>query len=325
MRAKGESKQSLVSITQAVILQFKWTFKTPFLRMWGYINWFAMVTSLYVGGIAIWPSIEYWLPNTTFRGFFLPWATGVVVFFSMLFIFYVIYRLEHPFFEQFKSNKLDWPWYSDPNWDAKWRHAMNVTLKNNFIWAPAFSGLLAYGGFGKGRTTTAEIPSFPVFLAQILFFILVEELVFYIIHRIMHHPKLYPKLHKIHHEFNNAVTLAAEYAHPIEYILGNMLPIGVGPTLLFRRFHYLSMLTFLTMRLIFSVENHCGYDFPWAMTRPLPFESTAHYHNYHHLKNNGNYCSASMIWDSIFGTNDAYFEELEQEERSKKNKANKAT
>ena len=34
------------------------------------------------------------------------------------------------------------------------------------------------------------------------------------------------------------------------------------------------------------------------------------YHNYHHLKNTGNFGSMFVIWDSIFGTNSYYYKDL---------------
>lgn len=321
MRTKQQSLSQLLSITETVILQFKRNFSRPVQRIWGYFYWFAVVTIVYVGCKAAWPTIEAWLPNTSFRGFFLPWVTAVLVYTGMLLLYYVIYHVEHPFFEQYKINDLDWPWYSDPNWSKKCKEALLVTLKNNFIWAPLFSGFLAYGGLGKGLCSTADIPEYHVFLAQVLFFIMVEELAFYTVHRIIHLPCLYSKIHKVHHEFYDTISLATEYAHPVEFILGNMIPVGLGPMLMFRRFHYVSLIAFITVRLMFSVENHSGYEFPWALTRPLPFEATGDYHNHHHLKNSGNFCSSSIVWDSIFGTNQVYFADkkraMEQKRQAK--------
>lgn len=35
------------------------------------------------------------------------------------------------------------------------------------------------------------------------------------------------------------------------------------------------------------------------------------YHNFHHLKNIGNFGSMFIMWDSIFGTNSYYYKEMD--------------
>ncbi len=43
----------------------------------------------------------------------------------------------------------------------------------------------------------------------------------------MHDPRLY-WMHKQHHEFNITVTLATQYANPLEHIFANLIPVGLG-------------------------------------------------------------------------------------------------
>ena len=75
----------------------------------------------------------------------------------------------------------------------------------------------------------------------------------------------------------------------------------------------------ISIRLIETVESHGGYDFPWAMTRVFPLSVSSKYHNYHHLKNVGNYGSFFIIWDSIFGTNTQYYKDLLDHDKTFKN------
>ena len=77
-----------------------------------------------------------------------------------------------------------------------------------------------------------DLPNVYKFTASIVFCALLEDFTFYCSHRFLHWKVIYPYIHKIHHEHNTTVTIAAEYAHPIEFILGNMLPTAVGPLIL---------------------------------------------------------------------------------------------
>lgn len=85
-----------------------------------------------------------------------------------------------------------------------------------------------------------DLDSFPThfeILWQIAFSMCMEDFVFYWSHRTLHHPKIYARIHKKHHEFFNTVSFAAEYAHPLEYAIGNVLPSFVAAKLLGNRMH----------------------------------------------------------------------------------------
>lgn len=58
-----------------------------------------------------------------------------------------------------------------------------------------------------------------------------SQIIFYIIHRCFHTKYLY-KFHKVHHEYKRPLGFTAAYAHPIDYIFGNMIPLGVMPFIL---------------------------------------------------------------------------------------------
>lgn len=40
------------------------------------------------------------------------------------------------------------------------------------------------------------------------------------------------RYHKVHHEYTSPVALCTMYAHPLEILLNNMVPIALGPLLL---------------------------------------------------------------------------------------------
>ena len=64
---------------------------------------------------------------------------------------------------------------------------------------------------------------------DIIFVVIVDEILFYYSHRLCHESKwMYKHIHKIHHEFQYPCGLVAAYSHPVEMLLCNVLPLGAG-------------------------------------------------------------------------------------------------
>lgn len=120
--------------------------------------------------------------------------------------------------------------------------------------------------------------------------LLMREAMFYYSHRLLHVPYLYRRIHKKHHKFTAPIALAAQYAHPIEQILANALPISLPAQIL--RSHVLTFWAFLAWELFNTATVHSGYDF---------FHNKAKNHDLHHEKFNLNYGSIGIL-DSIHGT-----------------------
>ncbi len=116
------------------------------------------------------------------------------------------------------------------------------------------------------------------------------------------HTKALFWIHRRHHEFEITVSYAGEYSHPIEHILNN-IAAGIGFRILssFTEVHLLTILVWLTYRVISAIEGHSGYEWSWRMSRLIPLGAGPKHHNYHHSHKKGNYGSMTRFWDVLFG------------------------
>jgi methylsterol monooxygenase len=139
------------------------------------------------------------------------------------------------------------------------------------------------------------LPSFTIFVRDIFLFLCIEEPLFYFSHRLLHTRYLYNRIHSIHHRFITPIAVAAIYAHPIEHIIANLLPVFAGP-LIFGS--HLSVITiWQVIATLSAVNTHCGYH--------LPFFPSPQAHDYHHKVFTANY-GVMGLCDYLFGT-DALF------------------
>ena len=233
-------------------------------------------------------------------------------------VYWTFYHFEFDFIERYKSNDLPWPWYSDREaWRTLCFKSIFVLLMNaNFI-IPVVLSFLAAVGLEEVHTMAVEdLPDAQTLFLSLLFFMLVEDFVFYMTHRLLHWRVIYPYIHKMHHSHASVVGIGAEYAHPIEFIFGNMLPTIVGPALLGYKCHLVTLLAWYVVRFTENLDAHSGYDFSWSPFRLIPLSGGADYHDFHHAANVGNYSSLFSIWDTVWNTNSAYYEAKAKAESS---------
>jgi len=139
------------------------------------------------------------------------------------------------------------------------------------------------------------------------------DMTFYWLHRTLHTKQFY-WIHKKHHEYTVPMAISGGYMHPIEQqliLMGVLLP----PLLLGS--HCITLWIWIFFRNWETAEEHCGYDFPWNPTRLIPFYEGAAYHDYHHSKYTGNYAAIFPIFDRLFGTVAAGYEEYMNKRREK--------
>jgi len=230
--------------------------------------------------------------------------------------FAVLYYIEHPFFEKYKLSSKPWPWNKDnKKWKIMFKKTMRVILINALVVLPLMVTIEPFFAGVRYKKEIEELPSSFELLWQLTFCMFCEDFTSYHTHKAIHHKWIYPYIHKLHHEYYMPVSISAEFAHPIEFIVSNMLPSVVGPKILGSRIHIFTVLIWTAFRTTETIEDHSGYEFSFSPYRFIPFSGSASYHDFHHTHNIGNYASFFHIWDSLFGTNEAYFKHLKLKEK----------
>lgn len=307
MKTKG--KNSLVPIFEAIKRQLSEFNHDTFWKVTGIVAFCLAIYLPWKFVSNFWWVVDSLAKDEGWRSFLTIYLHSSFMMFGLYAFYGLFYYLNHPLIERYKDNDVPWPWFIEEDWKPKIWKAIWVNVFNHC----GLTGLVGLVGVWSGSArflmTAEEVPTFLVYISQVFFLMMVEDTIFFWSHRTLHQPWLYPYIHKIHHEFYNSIVLTCEYAHPIEYILGNSLPSLIGCVLLGGRLHLLSMLVFITLRMIETAEAHSGYDFPFSLTKHLPFSCTPHYHNHHHMVNSGNYGSFFMMWDSICGTNTHFYQD----------------
>ena len=112
---------------------------------------------------------------------------------------------------------------------------------------------------------------------------------------------LYVTFHAIHHNYMAPFALATQCLGGWE-----LVTVGLWTTLnpVLLRCHLLTTWVFMVVPVYVSVEDHCGYDFPWSTSRlfPFGFYGGPSKHDVHHQKPSTNFAPHFSHWDQIFGT-----------------------
>jgi len=153
-----------------------------------------------------------------------------------------------------------------------------VTFNLTIVSYPVFSIILKY----------YQPQEFELFQSIIHIFIAkyISQLLFYIFHRIFHYIPQIKKYHKVHHNFQNPIGMCAAYTHPIDFIFGNMIPLGITPFIL--QVNIYTMVVIIIYGIYETVVNeHSNYN-------------NRDHHLKHHKYFNYNFGETSL--DKFFGT-----------------------
>ncbi|XP_072243145.1 cholesterol 25-hydroxylase-like protein [Leuresthes tenuis] len=138
-----------------------------------------------------------------------------------------------------------------------------------------------------------------LFVEVVACFLLFDTLFFvwhYALHRV---PWLYRKIHQMHHQHHLPFALAAQDASSAELLSLLLLALSCAWVL---GCHPLSEVIFHLLNSWLAVEDHCGYNLPWALHRLLPGLGGAPHHQTHHSMQITNYAPYFTHWDQLCGT-----------------------
>ena len=179
-------------------------------------------------------------------------------------------------------------------------------MLNHFVTSPAIAYFM-FGVFTSKfgmKSIYDTIPSYDILFRDYIRAHIFNDIGFYFTHRLLHHPIFYTKFHKQHHEYKGTISIAAEYANPVESLLSNVIP-SLGGVLFFQG-HPLVIVIWLALRLRETYEAHSGYCFQGSIMDKLGLmnSNNAIHHDHHHTANQGNY--GSLYLDYVFGTMDLF-------------------
>lgn len=171
------------------------------------------------------------------------------------------------------------------------RRVLWVLVRNQVLFLLPLLWLLGEVLLARGWHADPELPGLGTLLVELAVLAVAGVFVFYVSHRFLHRKWWMKRVHKVHHEFRTTAALAAEYAHPVEFAVGNFGTVAAGALLIAP--HLASMYLFAVLALLTILVHHSGYSLPWA-----PYSVP---HDWHHYKFKEVFGTTGLL-DKVFGT-----------------------
>jgi sterol desaturase/sphingolipid hydroxylase (fatty acid hydroxylase superfamily) len=160
----------------------------------------------------------------------------------------------------------------------------------NFTIGAVLIPLVFWAFLPESSYNLRALPSTMTLLRDIVVWMAVNEVLFFYIHRWFHvNKKMYKMVHKIHHKWTAPISYVAIYAHPLEHLLSNLMPLLMGMVLCGT--HVLAAHVLIFISLVHTTVVHSGY---WVC-------DDNGMHDEHHKKFNVNY-GVSGLMDKWYGT-----------------------
>lgn len=177
-------------------------------------------------------------------------------------------------------------------WPSVW-----AWLRNN-LWMLAVV-VLVWPLVRLSGVHAGPLPTWWLVALQLLFFIYLDDAIYYAFHRTMHRPWWFKRVHGVHHRVHTPWAITGHNMHPFEYVATGLIAT-LGPVLVGA--HVFTVYLWVVIRQWEAAEGHCGYDLPFSPTRFLPLSDGALHHDFHHARVRGNFGGFLPIWDRMFGT-----------------------
>jgi Delta7-sterol 5-desaturase len=150
-------------------------------------------------------------------------------------------------------------------------------------------------------------------IGGVVLMLAVHDVYFYFMHRIVHNKKIYPIVHKVHHISHNPSPWAAFAFHPLEALTEFL----IFPLIAFTVPHTIGMIgTWLGLMTLYNAYGHLGFElYPKGFSTHWlgRWVNTSVNHNMHHKYATSNYGLYTLVWDRLFGTVHAKYDETFKE------------
>lgn len=189
------------------------------------------------------------------------------------------------------------------------RHHIRRELFYSFITVLVFGCVNAtLFGFGLIHQSLLyyRVASYPLWWlwVSIPIMLILNDTLFYWIHRAMHHRVLFSAVHWVHHQSVHPTAFAAYSFHPNEALIEALIVTAIVYII---PVHPTAFLIFQTVSTAYNVYGHCGREFYPAATASHwigRWLNTSTAHAVHHSKGHYNYGLNFMFWDRWMKTAD---------------------
>lgn len=140
--------------------------------------------------------------------------------------------------------------------------------------------------------------------------LILQDTYFYFTHRLVHHPWLFKWFHYGHHHLEELTPWRSFAFDPPEAVIQALFLVGIVFVI---PLHFITLISLSMTMTVWAVVNHLGFNlFPATLLvrwfgkwfiGPL-------HHSTHHRKYTVHYGLYFTFWDSLLGTQDAHYQEV---------------